>query len=153
MHEDISSVSATDYDRLVEVWELSVRATHDFVADEDIEIFRPIVRKVLPTLDLACIRDAQGVAIGYIALADGNIEMLFIHPDWRGKGFGRNLIRYAIDKRGATLVDVNEQNTRALEFYLHMGFEVVSRSELDSVGKPYPILHMRLAPVKGHQEP
>jgi len=30
-----------------------------------------------------------------------------------------------------------------------MGFVVVGRSELDSNGKPYPLLHMRLASVNG----
>jgi len=29
-------------------------------------------------------------------------------------------------------------------FYEHMGFEIISRSELDGLGKPYPILHMQL---------
>jgi putative acetyltransferase len=44
-------------------------------------------------------------------------------------------------------VDVNEQNDRSLGFYLRMGFEVVDRSELDSNGKPYPLLRMRVANV------
>jgi putative acetyltransferase len=46
----------------------------------------------------------------------------------------------------ATRVDCNEQNEQALGFYLKMGFEVIGRSELDGTNKPYPILHMRLAP-------
>jgi hypothetical protein len=33
---------------------------------------------------------------------------------------------------------VNEQNVQAVGFYLHMGFEIVARSELDGTGKPYP---------------
>jgi hypothetical protein len=45
---------------------------------------------------------------------------------------------------GATTVDVNEQNPQAVGFYLHIGCEVVGRSELDGMGKPYPLLHLRL---------
>ena len=39
---------------------------------------------------------------------------------------------------------MNEQNPRALGFYRRMGFEVVGRSELDELGNPYPLLHLRL---------
>ena len=34
------------------------------------------------------------------------------------------------------------RNEQALGFYLKYGFSVVSRSERDGTGKPYPILHM-----------
>ncbi len=54
-------------------------------------------------------------------------------------------MEYAIDICGATTVDVNEQNEQAVGFYQKMGFRVVGRSERDPLGKPYPILHMRLS--------
>ena len=71
--------------------------------------------------------------------------MLFIHPAARGQGAGRRLLTYAVDSLGATTLDVNEQNEQAVGFYLRMGFEVVGRSECDGMGKPYPLLHLRLA--------
>jgi putative acetyltransferase len=144
----ISSVGPEDYSRVVDVWEASVRATHHFVSDSDIEIFRPLVFDELPHTGLACVRDANGLVVGFIGIAEGKVEMLFIHPDYRGQGIGRVLLNYAINECGATKVDVNEQNDQALGFYLWMGFEVVDRSELDSNGKPYPLLHMRLASTK-----
>jgi putative acetyltransferase len=55
------------------------------------------------------------------------------------------LLTYAVTTLGATILDVNEQNEQALGFYLRMGFEVVGRSPLDGMGKPYPLLHMRKA--------
>jgi putative acetyltransferase len=141
----VDQVRAEDYARVVEVWEASVRATHHFVAESDIEIFRPLVRGALPDVpQLACVRDAQGEVAGFIGISDGDIAMLFVHPDGRGQGIGRRLIRYAVDACGATTLDVNEQNEQALGFYLRMGFEVEGRSELDGMGKPYPLLHMRL---------
>ena len=75
---------------------------------------------------------------------DGNIEMLFISPEARGKGIGAMLARHAIQTQDATKVDVNEQNSQALGFYLHLGFSVTARSALDGQGKPYPLLHMAL---------
>ena len=42
-------------------------------------------------------------------------------------------------------VDVNEQNPRAHAFYRRYGFVDVGRSEVDSAGRPFPLLHMTLA--------
>lgn len=145
IQDGISPVVPEDYPRVVEVWEASVRATHHFVKESDIEIFRPLVRDVLPMIALDCVRDVHGAVVGYIAVAEGNVDMLFIHPDGRGQGIGRRLLTHAIENLGATRLDVNEQNEQALGFYQRMGFEVVGRSELDGMGKPYPILHMQLA--------
>lgn len=142
----VSPVKEADFDRIVEVWEASVRATHHFVREEDIAIFRPMVRAALPSIiQLVCVRDANGQATGFVAVVHRKIEMLFIHPEARGKGIGKRLLNYAVDTFGAKELDVNEQNEQAVGFYLHMGWEVVGRSDLDSTGKPYPLLHMRLA--------
>src|SRR5213596_92344 len=146
---EISPVAPEDYPRVVEVWEASVRATHHFVAESDIEMFRPLVFDELPHTDLACVLEVNGMVAGFIGIAEGKVEMLFIHTDDRAQGIGRTLLRYEMNERGATTVDVNEQNDQALGFYMRMGFEVVARSELDSNGKPYPLLHLRLARVNG----
>ena len=50
-----------------------------------------------------------------------------------------------IIERGIRHVDVNEQNPQALGFYRHLGFEQVGRSPLDGQGRPFPLLHLRLA--------
>ncbi|WP_418627227.1 GNAT family N-acetyltransferase [Anaerosinus sp.] len=72
------------------------------------------------------------------------VEMLFLHPDFFRHGIGTELVNYAIHKCKVTHVDVNEQNRRAYEFYLSVGFKVESRSELDEQGNPFSILHLKL---------
>lgn len=146
MHYEISPVLPEDYPQIVAVWEASVRATHNFVSDADIEFFRPIVQNALPEIkQIVCLRDAAGLVVGFVAVENQKIEMLFISPEVRGQGGGKNLLNYAVNVFGATELDVNEQNHQAVGFYLHMGFEVIGRSELDGTGKPYPLLHMRLS--------
>jgi putative acetyltransferase len=148
LQDGISPTQPEDFDRVVEVWEASVRATHDFVSEPDIQTFKPLVRAGLPQVEtLACMRDADGQVVGFIGVENGEIQSLFIHPDWRGKGIGRKLLTWAVETRGATTLDVNEQNEQAIGFYRRMGFEVVGRSPVDGMGKPYPLLHMRKAGV------
>ncbi|WP_431482782.1 acetyltransferase [Pseudomonas solani] len=143
--EQIEQIDDSDRQRLVEVWEAAVRATHHFLVEDDIQFFKPLVRDAyLDSVKLACSRDADGRIQGFIGTAGGTVEMLFVDPAQHGKGIGRALLLHAIDHKGATTVDVNEQNPQAVGFYLRMGFEVASRSELDGSGKPFPILHLRL---------
>jgi putative acetyltransferase len=145
LQEGVSQVGQDDYARVVEVWEASVRATHTFVTEADIEVIRPLVRDGLPYVPyLLCVRNGAGQVAGFVGVEDRKVEMLFVHPVWRGQGIGRRLLSYAVTTLGAHELDVNEQNPQAIGFYLRMGFEVVGRSEVDSIGKPYPLLHMRV---------
>ncbi len=146
LHPGTFPIRTEDIPRAVEVWEASVRSTHHFVREEDIQLFRGMVRDALSQItQLACVRDEHNQVVGFIAVVDGKVEMLFLHPAARGQGAGRRLLEYAVTTFGAKMLDVNEQNQQAVGFYLRMGFEVVGRSELDGTGKPYPLLHMRLS--------
>lgn len=145
LREGISVVGPDDYARVLAVWEASVRATHTFVTEADIEVIRPLVWDSLPDVPhLLCVRDHAGQVAGFIGVEDKMVEMLFVHPVWRGQGIGRRLLSYAVMNLGAEKLDVNEQNPQALGFYLRMGFEVMGRSAVDSIGKPYPLLHMHV---------
>lgn len=141
----IDRIKESEYQEVTDLWEDSVRATHHFLKEEDIKYFKPLIlNEYLKVVDLRCIRSGEGKIIGFLGVAEGNIEMLFIHPDVRGTGIGTVLLKYALEKLNSTKVDVNENNPEALGFYKHFNFEVIGRSELDPMGKPYPILHMKL---------
>jgi len=142
----ISQANAADLPRLFEVWETSVRATHDFLTEAAIDGLKPLVRDLLADFTpLHCLRDDTGRPYAFLGVADGTIEMLFVHPDHRGTGAGRTLVTFAIATAGARKVDVNEQNHQATGFYAHLGFRTVGRSPVDPFGNPYPILHLELA--------
>jgi len=129
--------------RLVELWEASVRATHDFLTESDIRRIRPQVSEaLLAAADLRIVRDAAGVPIAFMGTEGRRLEMLFVDPACRGAGVGAALVREALE-RGVTEVAVNEQNPAARGFYERMGFVVCGRSERDEQGGPFPILHMK----------
>ncbi|XVK07158.1 GNAT family N-acetyltransferase [Maridesulfovibrio sp. FT414] len=141
----IEKAAPCDFEVLAALWEASVRATHDFLCEADINYFRTAVeQEYLYHVDVYALKREAGDFSGFIGIAGDKIEMLFIHPDDFGKGYGARLMRFAVDDLGATKVDVNEQNTAATGFYLSKGFRVVGRSETDGLGKPFPLLHMEL---------
>lgn len=142
--EPLNALSPADRQRLTEVWEAAVRATHHFLGEDDIQFFKPLVRDAyLDSVRLACLRDAQGRILGFVGTADDKVEMLFVDPACHGRGIGRALMAHAL-AGGARSVDVNEQNPQAVGFYRHLGFVQYARSEVDGSGKPFPILHLRL---------
>lgn len=69
--------------------------------------------------------------------------MLFIFAEERGKGLGKELLKYGIEKYFVNNLAVNEQNPLVKGFYEHMGFKVYKRTENDEQGNPYPLLYMR----------
>ncbi len=141
----VENVLPEYYAEMLAVWENSVRATHDFITEEDIEFFKPIIiEHAFPAVTLRCVKDESGSILGFVGIDELKVEMLFVLNNTRGQGIGKLLLLYAINELNAKRVDVNEQNPLAIGFYKHMGFKVVSRSPLDDMGKPFPILHMKL---------
>jgi putative acetyltransferase len=141
----IRKASPLEFDDVAAVWEASVRATHHFLVPEDIAALRPLVRNdYLPLVDLRVAADGDGRIQGFVGVLHGKVEMLFIDPARRGQGIGKALLQHAIRLMDAKLVDVNEQNPDAVGFYRRMGFDVFERVPVDSQGKPFPILRMRL---------
>lgn len=138
-----------DFPRLIEVWEAAVRETHLFLKESDIAIFKTMIREqFLYMVELASVRDSKKQVIGFAGVAQSKLEMLFVDPSMHRHGIGSYLLRHAIRTMGANLVDVNEQNKQAVEFYQHMGAKIIGRSDRDSMNRPFPLLHMRLPDIK-----
>ena len=134
-----------DYAELSRLWEASVRATHDFLPDNYIKLLRNLLEtQYLGAVSLFCTRDSHLHITGFGGTSPGKLEMLFIAPEYRGMGLGKKLLNYAIEHFDVRELDVNEQNPQALGFYEKQGFEVVGRSEVDGLGRPYPMLRMKL---------
>jgi ribosomal protein S18 acetylase RimI-like enzyme len=146
LRDGVDAVDPGEWPQLLEIWEASARATHHFLSEDDILFFRPLVLPGLRDLEhLFCVRDLEGGMVAFAGVAHRKIEAAFVHPSWFRAGVGRRLVTHALDALGATGVDVNEQNEQAVAFYRRLGFEVEGRSELDGMGKPFPLLHMRYA--------
>ena len=98
-------------DKLLEVWESSVRATHLFLSDSEIDSIKEYVPQALGGIaHLIIAGEAEDCPAAFMGIEDGALEMLFIAPEERGKGIGKRLLRYGIESYGVERLAVNEQN-------------------------------------------
>ena len=94
----VENVLPENYAEMLIVWENSVRATHDFITEEDITFFKPIVlEQAFPAVILKCVKDKFGSILGFVGTHEMKVEMLFVLNDSRGQGIGKLLLQYAID--------------------------------------------------------
>ena len=133
-------------DSLLALWEASVRATHCFLSEEAILQIREFVPQALCGVAHLVVAEREpGRPLAFLGAENGRLEMLFLAPAERGKGFGRQLVQYAIRQYAVREVTVNEQNPQAVGFYRHLGFAPYKRTPCDEQGGPYPLLYMKRA--------
>lgn len=63
----ITPAKPDHFPRLVAIWESSVRATHDFLCEADIEKLHPLLLNTyLPNLNVVVAQDENGVILGFL---------------------------------------------------------------------------------------
>lgn len=132
-------------EQLLTVWENSVKETHLFLLDNEIETIKNYVPEALRNIShLLIAQNENEVPVAFMGIENQKLEMLFISPEERGKGLGKKLLQYGIENYSINELAVNEQNPQAKGFYEHMGFQVYQRTDTDEQGNPYPLLYMNL---------
>lgn len=131
-------------ERLTEVWESSVRATHSFLSEADISEIRGYVPMALCDVGVLVVAYVDDCAVAFMGVDGARLEMLFVDADMRGHGIGRALVEYGIAHYQISEVTVNEQNPDAVGFYAHLGFITYRRADCDEQGRPFPLLYMHM---------
>ena len=132
-------------ENLLDIWEASVRTTHLFLSDAEVNQTKEYVPQALSGVEhLIIAEDEPDHAVAFMGTENSRLEMLFLSPEKRGEGIGKQLIQYGILNYGIKEVTVNEQNPQAVGFYEHLGFETYKRTDCDEEGNPYPLLYMKL---------
>lgn len=129
---------------LAKIWKFSVRTTHFFLTEDEIERIKgyvPMAIKGVPQLVAA---EEKGEILGFMGIAESKVKMLFIDAAKRGGGIGKALLLYCIENLSVNWLTVNEQNPQAIGFYEHYGFKTYKRTDTDEEGGPYPLLYMKL---------
>ena len=126
------------------IWEDSVRATHLFLSEAEIQEIKAHVLQALTGVSHLLVAErVLGQPVAFMGIEGPRLEMLFLSPAERGAGLGRQLLEYGILHYDLQELTVNEQNPQAVGFYRHMGFETYRRTDCDEQGGPYPLLYMK----------
>jgi len=128
---------------LVDIWRRSVDATHHFLSAEDRKAIDAEVCAFLPRTPVTVAVNENDNPYGFMLINGTHMEALFIDPEVHGNGIGRQLLEYGLSLHGVLTTDVNIQNFQAIGFYRRMGFVETGRSEMDSQGRPYPLIYLR----------
>ena len=86
-----------------------------------------------------------GAPAGFLGVAGHTLEMLFLAPEHLGTGLGAQLFHRGMADCYIAQITVNEQNQRALDFYLRRSYKVHHRTPTDQQGRPYPLLYLTLS--------
>ena len=121
---------------LLQIWERSVRATHLFLSDAEVNRIKEYVPRAFEGVEHLIVAEAEK-PVAFMGTQNGRLEMLFVAPEERGRGIGRQLLQYGVESYGVFEVTVNEQNPQAVGFYERMGFETYKQTDTDrkSVGR------------------
>jgi len=141
-----SDVEVVDYDgvmasEIIEVWRLSFDKALGLQQRLDsAEGQLAYLENVLAKENEILVLLEQNISrvLGFMALGPDTIEQLYLHPDYLGKGYGRQLVDIAKARSSGELsLHTFQANLSAQKFYLAMGFIEVSRSCADLESNPW----------------
>jgi ribosomal protein S18 acetylase RimI-like enzyme len=131
----IRRAGAEDAGAIGSVFDAAVRAGWTYLGElANTPLFEPeecnrLVAGHRPPNVLLVAADERGAIVGFVAAhpADGELYLLFVHPDAAGRGVGRTLLRSAHDALRAAGCDsaflfTHERNQRALAVYRAAGY-------------------------------
>ncbi len=133
---------------LIDLWEDSVRSSHEFLVESAIAEIKEEVSKRLQSAENILVATASDDFVGFIGFENNKIDMLFVSPKFFKRGVGKALIREAYERKlkqyESIQLDCNADNTQGLAFYKYLGFCESGRSAKDSKGRNLPIVHFEV---------
>lgn len=114
-----------DADAVGATWRAASDLAHPFLTKEFQDEEAGNVRNVYPNFAKIWVKELDGAIVGFIAVIETEIGAIFVAPDHHGKGCGRELMDFAVQKYRDVTLDVFEKNKIGRRFYDAYGFKQV----------------------------
>ena len=125
----IRPVPASEHAELVHVWEKSefeLLSGHGMAALYGCA--HAVRRQLLEVSSVQAYYTARGRPVAFVALAEAQVVLLDVLPDYRNQGLGTALLERAVGRLQASFVELPEAWPAALAFYRGRGFRRVGPS-------------------------
>ncbi len=130
----------SDYTRIMEIWESSVKVSYNISKDNYVNMYNEIQTN-LPKLDLYVYRKT-GKIIAFMGIDNNSIELLHCDPEYMRQGIGTFMVNHAVEFLNVKYVDIYEDNKEEVEFYKSLGFIVEAYMPHEKFG--YNVIHLKL---------
>lgn len=125
-----------DLDTLMALWLTTTTQAHPFITPSYWQESEPLVRNVYIPAASTWVYLHDGKLAGFISVMEQQfIGALFVSADLQGKGIGKALINQVKETYPKLLLEVYKDNLSALQFYLAMGFHVISEQPHPETGQ------------------
>ena len=123
-----------DIDAVMRIWLEANLSAHSFVPEEYWRSNLEPVREAIASAEVY-VADSGGRVLGFIGLDGGYIAGIFVSPESRGRGVGRQLLERAKARHARLELQVYAENPRARRFYEREGFSVLSEGADSGTGR------------------
>lgn len=134
----------TDTKKLSHIWLEASLLAHPFIGEQRLRGQRALIEdRYLPQSEtwVACM---GGHPCGFISLLGTFVGGIFVSPDRQGSGLGRRLIAHAVALKGELTLEVYTDNRQAMAFYKRLGFQEISRRDVDDDGNAFENARLHL---------
>lgn len=120
---DIKERDENLINEILNVYEKSIEHLKTEMPKEDMDEIRNNTETMIKNVEnLIIVKNNDENIIGFMGCENENLEMLYLHPDYKNQGLGKELINIAINNHNVNKAHVMKINTSGIDFIKHMGF-------------------------------
>lgn len=118
-----------DLDRIMDLWLDTNISAHSFIDSEYWESNYDTVKTMMPNATIY-LYEENDIIQGFVGLMDNYIAGIFVSQQVQSSGIGKKLLDYVKDKKATLSLNVYQENSRAVNFYLRESF-AISNEQID----------------------
>ncbi len=118
-----------DLDRIMDLWLDTNISAHSFIDSGYWESNYDTVKTMMPNATVY-LYEENDIIQGFVGLMDNYVAGIFVSQQVQSSGIGKKLLDYVKDKKATLSLNVYQENSRAVNFYLRESF-VISNEQID----------------------
>lgn len=115
-----------DLDEVMNIWLHANMEAHSFICVDYWKDNYEMVKEMIPKAEVFVSEENELIS-GFIGLTDIYIAGIFVRSAEQSQGVGTELLHTVMKLRDNLRLNVYKKNTKAVSFYQHYGFQIISQ--------------------------